>query len=184
VTTLSDRPNTALLVVDVQQGNTSEAYEREQVIANIGALVEQARAEEVPVVWVQHTDESFPRGSDAWQYAPELVQGEGEPVVEKSYSSAFEDTVLEDVLAERGVGRLVVTGAQTEACIRGTIHAAFTLGYDVTLVGDAHTTEDQTQWGMPAPSDIITLINLCWGEEAAPGRTAAVVDTNEVSFAG
>ena len=88
------------------------------------------------------------------------------------------------VLAERGVGRLVVTGAQTEACIRGTIHAAFTLGYDVTLVGDAHTTEDQTQWGMPAPSDIITLINLCWGEEAAPGRTAAVVDTGEVSFAG
>jgi len=184
VTTLSDRPNTALLVVDVQQGNTSEAYEREQVIANIGALVERARSEDVPVVWVQHTDESFPRGSEAWQYAPELVQGEGEPVVEKAYSSAFEDTVLEDVLAERGVGRLVVTGAQTEACIRGTIHAAFTLGYDVTLVGDAHTTEDQTQWGMPAPSDIITLINLCWGEEAAPGRTAAVVDTGEVSFAG
>ena len=184
MTTLSDRPNTALLVVDVQQGNTSQAHQREQVIANIGALVHRARAEDVPVVWVQHTDGDFPRGSEAWQYAPELVQGEGEPVVEKSYSSAFEDTVLEDVLAERRVGRLVVTGAQTEACVRGTIHAAFTLGYDVTLVGDAHTTEDQTQWGMPAPADIINLTNLYSAVEDAPGRTAAVVDASEVSFAG
>ena len=43
-------------------------------------------------------------------------------------------------LAERGVGRLVVTGAQTDACVRSTLHGAFVRGYDVTLVADAHTT--------------------------------------------
>ena len=183
MTTLSDRPNTALLVVDVQQGNTSQAHQREQVIANIGALVHRARAEDVPVVWVQHTDGDFPRGSEAWQYAPELVLGDGEPVVEKSYSSAFEDTVLEDVLAERGVGRLVVTGAQTEACIRGTIHAAFTLGYDVTLVGDAHTTEDLTAYGAPTPAEVVAHTNLYWKWQSAPGRRGDTVETAKVSFA-
>ena len=63
----------------------------------------------------------------------------------KAYGDAFEDTDLESVLAERGVGRLVVAGAQTDECIRSTLHGAITRGYDATLVGDAHTTEDLTE---------------------------------------
>ena len=88
------------------------------------------------------------------------------------------------MLARAGVGRLVVAGAQTDACIRSTIHGAFTRGYDVTLVGDAHTTEDLTEWGVPAPEAVISFTNIYWRYHTAPGRTAAVVDTAEVSFGG
>ena len=131
MTTLDNRPGTALLVVDVQQGNTSGAYERDRVIGNILALLEKARAEEVPVVWVQHNyPENMPEGSPQWEYAPELVRLESEPLVHKQYADSFEDTDLEDRLAELGVGRLVVTGAQTEECIRGTLHGALVRGYD------------------------------------------------------
>jgi nicotinamidase-related amidase len=182
MTTLPDRPNAALLVVDVQNGIVAEAHERDAVIANIGALVERARAEQVPVVWVQHADDGTPRGSEAWQYVPELVLGDEEPVVHKSYGDAFEDTDLEARLAERGVGRLVVTGAQTDACIRSTLHGAFVRGYDVTLVGDAHTTEDLTAYGAPPPDQVIAHTNLYWGFQAAPGRRADTVPTADITF--
>jgi Isochorismatase family len=81
------------------------------------------------------------------------------------------------------VGRLVVTGAQTDACVRATLHGAFVRGYDVTLVGDAHTTEDLSEYGAPPPDQVIAHTNLYWQDESAPGRTAATVDSAEVSFA-
>ncbi len=80
------------------------------------------------------------------------------------------------------VGRLVVAGAQTDACVRSTIHGAFARGYDVTLVGDAHTTEDLTQWGAPSPEHVIAHTNLYWKYQDAPGRSAGTVETTDVSF--
>jgi nicotinamidase-related amidase len=184
MTTLDDRPRTALLVVDVQQGNTSGAYERDRVIGNIQALLEKARAEDVPVVWVQHNDpENMPKGSPQWEYAPELVRLDFEPVVHKQYADSFEDTDLEERLAERGVGRLVVTGAQTEECIRGTLHGALVRGYDATLVADAHTTEDMREWGFPVgPAESIAYTNTYWSWASAPGRSGDVTPTVDVDF--
>jgi nicotinamidase-related amidase len=182
MTTLSDRPNTALVVIDVQKGVVAEAYERDAVVANIATLVEGARGAGVAVVWVQHSDEGLQKGSDAWEYVPELPRRESEPLVHKSFGDAFEGTDLEAVLARAGVGRLVVAGAQTDACIRSTIHGAFTRGYDVTLVGDAHTTEDQTPWGAPPPELVIAHTNLYWRYQDGPGRTAAVTETKDVTF--
>jgi isochorismate hydrolase len=105
-------------------------------------------------------------------------------LVHKKFGDSFEDTDLEEVLAEGQVGRLIVTGAQTDACIRSTIHGAFARGYDVTLVGDAHTTEDQTAWGAPSPDKVIAHTNLYWRDQTAPGRTAGVTETKDVSFSG
>jgi nicotinamidase-related amidase len=184
VTTLPDRPHTALLVIDVQQGVVAEAHERDAVVANIRTLVDRARDEHVPVVWVQHSSEQLAQGSAAWQYVPELTRLDSEPLVHKTFGDSFEGTDLEEVLARAGTGRLVVTGAQTDACIRSTIHGAFTRGYDVTLVGDAHTTEDLSAWGAPPPDKVIAHTNLYWQEQAAPGRTAAVTGTADVTFAG
>src|SRR5436190_21612150 len=124
MSTLENRPNTALLVVDVQNGVVEGAPKRDAVVANIGSLVEKARRERVPVVWVQHSDEGLAKGSDEWRIAPELDPDEAEPLVEKSYGDSFEATPLESVLAGPGVGRLVVAGAQTDACIRSTLHGA------------------------------------------------------------
>jgi nicotinamidase-related amidase len=184
MTTLADRPHTALMVIDVQKGVVGAAHERDTVVANIGTLVDRARDEGVPIVWVQHSDEDLEKGSDAWEYVPELARQESEPLVQKTYGDSFETTDLEAVLAAAGIGRLVVTGAQTDACIRSTIHGAFARGYDVTLVGDAHTTEDQTAWGAPPPDKVIAHTNLYWRYQAAPGRTAGVTETKDVTFTG
>ena len=183
MTTLGERPNTALLVIDVQNGVVAAAPRRAEVIANINALVGKARAEGVPVIWVQHSDEYMPLGSPEWKDVPELVQEQGEPVVHKHYGDSFEDTDLEQVLAERGIGHPVVAGAQTDMCIRSTLHGGFTRGYDMTLVSDAHTTEDLTEEGAPSPELVIAHTNMYWGWQEAPGRTAGAVETAEVSFA-
>src|SRR3954470_20885334 len=184
MTTLSDRPNTGLLVIDVQNGVVAGALHRDEVVANIATLVEKARAEDAPVLWVQHSSEDLPVGSEQWQYVPELVRRESEPLVPKTYGDSFEATDLESLLAQRGIGRVVVAGAQSDACIRSTIHGAFVRGYDVTLVGDAHTTEDLSSWGAPPPDKVIAHTNLYWQEQAAPGRSAAVTETKDVSFGG
>ena len=182
MTTLSDRPNTALVVIDVQNGVVGDAYERDAVVANINALVAKAREEEVPIIWVQHSDDNLEMGSEAWEYVPELTRQDSEPLVHKTFNDSFEATDLEEVLAGASVGRLVVTGAQTDACVRATIHGAFIRGYDVTLVGDAHTTEDLSEWGAPSPDLVIAHTNMYWGEAAAPGRSASVTETKDVTF--
>ena len=182
MSTLENRPNTALLVVDVQKGVVAGNHDRDAVVANIGSLVEKARREQVPVVWVQHNDEGLARETDEWRIVPELDPDEAEPLVEKSYGDSFEDTTLEAVLTNLGVGRLVVAGAQTDACIRSTLHGALVRGYDATLVSDAHTTEDQTPWGAPPPDQVIAHTNLYWTYQAAPGRTAGTVETKDVDF--
>jgi nicotinamidase-related amidase len=144
MTTLGNRPNTALLVVDVQNCVVAEAHQRDAVVANVARLVQKARQE--------HSDEHIARGSDDWRIVPELAPGDAEPLVEKNYGDSFEDTTLETVLSGLGVGRLVVAGAETDACIRSTLHGALVRGYDATLVSDAHTTNDQTEWGRRRPS--------------------------------
>jgi len=184
MTTLANRPNTALLVIDVQNGVVAGAHQRDAVVANVGRLVERARRERVPVVWVQHSDKGLARGSDQWRIVPELTPNEAEPLVEKNYGDSFEDTTLETVLSGLGVGRLVVVGAQTDMCVRSTLHGAFVRGYDATLVKDAHTTEDLTEWGAPPPELVIAHTNLYWADQRAPGRKAGAVATKEVDFAG
>jgi nicotinamidase-related amidase len=182
MTTLEGRPATALLVVDVQNDVVSDAHERDAVVANIAGLVERARSEDVPVVWVQHRDEELEPGTDGWRIVPELVRDENEPLVEKSYGDAFEETELESVLERLGVGRLVVAGAQTDACIRATLHGALVRGYDTLLVSDAHTTDDSSALGAPPPAQVIAHTNLYWTYEEAPGRTAGTAPSADVQL--
>ena len=180
MTTLEDRPNTALLVVDVQIGIVAEAHDRDRVVANVASLVEKARQEQVPVVWVQHADEDIVKGTEGWDIVPELAPDAAEPLVQKNYGDSFEDSSLESVLSDLGVGRLVVVGAQTDACIRSTLHGALVRGYDATLVSDAHTTEDLTAWGAPPPDLVIAHTNMYWSDQTAPGRSAGTVATDAV----
>ena len=181
---LQDRPNTALVVIDVQNGVVADAHDRDQVIANIGALVDTARAEGAPVIWVQHNSEELVEGTDAWQYVPELGRLDSEPLVQKRYGDSFEDTTLESELERLEVGRVIVAGAQTDACIRATLHGAFVRGYETTLVGDAHTTEDLSEYGMPPADKVIAHTNMYWTWQEAPGRTGIVADTADVDFHG
>jgi nicotinamidase-related amidase len=182
MTTLENRPNTAVLVIDVQNGVVGGAHARDSVVANVGSVVEKAREADVPVVWVQHASDNLEPGSEEWQIVPELSPDESEPHVDKRYPDSFEETTLESVLSELGVGRLVVVGAQTDECVRSTLHGALVRGYDATLVSDAHTTEDLSPWGAPPPELVIAHTNLYWGNHAAPGRTAGTVEARDVEF--
>ncbi|MFJ3787596.1 cysteine hydrolase family protein [Kitasatospora sp. NPDC090091] len=183
MTTLENRPRTALLVIDVQNDVVAAAYQRDTVVANIAALVDRARQEQVPVVWVRHSDDELVLGSGGWQIVPELVPAEGEAIVEKLFRDSFEATTLEAELAGLGAGRLVVCGSQTDFCVRSTLHGALARGYDALLVSDAHTTEDLTAWGAPAPAQVIAHTNMYWSTQRAPGRTAGTAETKTVDFA-
>jgi nicotinamidase-related amidase len=183
MTTLTDRPHTALLVIDVQDGVVGHAHDRDRVVANVATSVDKARRAGVPVVWVQHSHPEFlPRDSAGWQWVAELKPDGSEALVPKTYADSFEETDLEAVLAAAGVGKVVVTGAQTDECIRSTLHGALVRGYDATLVSDAHTTEDQSEYGAPTPDLVIAHTNLYWTYHRAPGREAGTVTTEELAF--
>lgn len=180
MTTLENRPNTALVVIDVQNDVVARAHDRDRVVATIAGLVDSARGAGVPVVWVQHADAELVAGSEEWRIVAELAPAEAEPLVAKNYGDSFEDTTLESTLAGLGIGHLVVAGAQTDQCVRSTIHGGFARGYDVTLVTDAHTTEDLSQWGAPPPEQVIAHTNLYWSHQAAPGRTAQATPAGDI----
>ncbi|GAA2558405.1 nicotinamidase-related amidase [Neomicrococcus aestuarii] len=180
MSTLENRENTALLVIDVQKGVMASSVHSDEVVGRIQQLVEWSREQSNPVIWVQHSSEELPLESTVWEIVDELSPQAGEAIVHKTHGDSFEATNLEDVLTKAGISHLVVAGAQSDACIRSTIHGAFTRGYDVSLVSDAHTTEDLSEWGAPEPDKVISHTNLYWSFQTAPGRTADVVTTEKL----
>ncbi|MCE1174074.1 MAG: isochorismatase family protein [Propionibacteriales bacterium] len=182
MTTWTNRPHSALLVIDFQNGVVADVFERERVTAAINQLVDRARTSGTAVIWVQDVDGGRDEGSEAWQIIPELDPLPEEPRVQKRYGDAFEATNLEELLAAAGVGKLFISGAQTDACIRSTLHGAVTRGYDTILVGDAHTTEDLSEWGNPSPAAVIAHTNLYWQYHSVPDREVGTVAAAEVSF--
>ena len=181
--TLENRPNQALVVIDVQNGVVSDAWQRDTIVATIAALVERARASSTPVVWVQHTEEgNLDKGTDDWQFVPELAPAAGEHRIEKQYGDSFEGTNLESVLADLAVGKLIVTGAQTDQCVRSTIHGAFARGYDTYLVEDAHTTSDLSEYGMPPADKVIAHTNMYWKYMDGEGKLAGTLTAETVEF--
>lgn len=179
----ADRKGKALLVIDVQNDVVGDAWRREEVIGNINALVAKARDAGAPVLWVQHSDDYMEIGSDGWQIVSELQPMTNEPLIRKKYRSSFEETVLDETLAKLGVGHLVISGAQTDYCVRHTSHAALERGYDVTLVEDAHTTSDG-KWdsGPLLASAIIDEMNRSFQDYELPGRSSEITTTEETVF--
>jgi nicotinamidase-related amidase len=154
------------------------------VIANVARTVDRARAQGVPVVWVQHGDDDLPRGSQQWRWVPELVPREGEPLVHKSYNSAFEDTELERVLGGLGATHIVLAGAATNWCIRATAYGALDRGYDLTLVKDAHTTEsiELADGTKLEAARLVDDLNIAMTWLSYPGRTNRTATAEEVGY--
>lgn len=182
---MSKRGNTdksALLVIDVQNGVVSGNWNRDDVVQNCAKMVEHARASDVPVIWIQHQAEDLPRDSEKWQLVPELVPTEGETHIYKEYSDSFADTNLASVLEDLDIGHLVISGAQTNACVRATTYRAAGEGFDVTLVADAHTTEDieWAEYNLKAKAMIddlnLTLQFIDWpGQKVTSAPTAEIL---------
>jgi nicotinamidase-related amidase len=139
---MSAKTDTALVVIDTQVGIIETAYRGKEVVENIGTLIAKARAAGVPVIYVQHHDPYLETGTPEWQIHPAITPQEGEPVVHKQSPDSFHSTTLQQELEKRGIKHIVVVGAQSNFCVDTTSRRAVSIGYDVTLVGDAHTTED------------------------------------------
>lgn len=174
-----------LLVVDVQVGVMDGAWDSKRVVKNVARAVERARAEGVPVVWVQHSDEQLAYGSPEWQWVPELLPADGEPVLHKKFNSSFEQTELEEELAKLGATHVALAGAATNWCIRATAYGALDLGYDLTLVEDAHTTVtmDLDNGTKIEASNVVDELNVCMTWVSYPGRTNGTATAEQVDFA-
>jgi nicotinamidase-related amidase len=170
----SKRSESALVVIDVQVGVVSNAHERDQKIANMNIALEKARSKNIPIIWVQHSEDEMPIDSDHWQIVPELKPLPSEPIVRKTYRNTFEATNFEDVLDSLNVGHLYICGAQTNNCVRHTSHAALERGYDVTLIGDAHTTSGFEWNGYVVDAARVIDEQTTNFYEDLPGRSADV----------
>ncbi len=174
-----------LLVVDVQVGVMNEAWDSPRIVQNVSRAVDRARAQDVPVIWVQHADEDLPHGSPAWQWVPELVPAPGEPLIHKQFNSSFEQTPLDEELAKRGATHIVLAGAATNWCIRATAYGALERGYDLTLVKDAHTTGtiDLENGASIDAANIVRELNIAMTWLSYPGRVNGTAKAEEVDFA-
>jgi nicotinamidase-related amidase len=183
--TIREGNKPVLMVVDVQVGVVNDAWEAPRVIKNVARAVERARAEGVPVIWVQHSNDELPRGSAQWQWVPELIPSGGEPLIDKQFNSAFEQTPLDAELARLGATHVVLAGAATNWCIRATAYGALDRGYDLTLVKDAHTTGsiDLEGGAKIEAANIVRELNVAVAWLEYPGRKNGVAGANELDFA-
>ena len=174
-----------MLVVDVQCG-LIEGFEADWrgVLPVISELAQRARDAGVPVVLVQHcgSGPSHPlhRTQPGWALHPAVDRQPGDFGIEKRWSDAFRDTDLDALMREAGVGRVVLVGAQTEYCVDTTARRAASLGYDVTLVADGHTTSEN---GLLTRDQIIGHHNQTFANLAVDGVTLRVLHAAGVSFA-
>lgn len=173
-----------LLVVDVQKGVVAAAHGREAVIATIARIVDRARKGKLPVIWVRHSDAGLVPGNPDWEIVPELRPAADESIIDKNFNSCFEGTDLKAILDQTGAREIVLTGAQSNWCIRATAHGALERGFDLTLVSDAHTTES-VEFGegrrIEAES-IIAELNAAMAWMSYPGRVNRAVKAAELDF--
>lgn len=184
--TIREGSKAALIVVDVQVGVVSAAWEAARVVGRVALAVARAREQGVPVLWVQHTSDELPRDSASWQWVPELVPAAGESRIHKAFNSGFEQTALNAELASLGIAHIVLAGAQTNWCIRATAYGALERGYDLTLVSDAHTAETMKldDGTSIAAADIVRELNIAIQWLEYPGRKNAVATAEKVDFVG
>jgi len=173
-----------LVVVDVQVGVMRDSWDAPRACDRQGGAHGRARAQNVPVVWVQHSSDELPEGSAAWNWVPELVPAPGELRVHKRHPSSFEATPLEAELAALGASHITLAGAQTNWCMRATAYAALERGYDLTLVKDAHTTEPLVLGNgtRVEAAAMIDDLNVAMTWLSYPGRTTSTATAEEAGF--
>jgi len=172
---------TALLVIDMQIGLVEMGYQATEVLGCVGELLRRARRAGVPVLHVQHHHASYAplmTGAPTWRIHPDIAPVAGEVVIGKTASDAFHGTTLDEELRRLGVHRLIVTGMQTEYCVDTTCRRALSLGFDVTLVSDGHTTCD----GLLPAADVIRHHNAVLAGLAHPDHHVRVIAGRDVRF--
>ncbi len=138
-------PTTALLIIDAQLGLLDGAYRSEEVLVAMSEALRRAREAKAAIIFLRHNHMSFAplmQGAPTWEIHPRLAPQAGEAVIDKTASDGFWNTNLQQLLEERGVVRVSVSGLMTEFCIDATCRSAISRGFDVVLIADGHTTKD------------------------------------------
>ena len=140
----------ALLVIDVQNGMFLESgpvYQAEALLENLQNLIENARRNHVPIFYIQHNEEkgTLTNGSSHWEIHPSIKPQEEDFTIQKNTPDSFYQTELHTLLQEEEITHLVLAGIQTEICVDTTCRAAYSLGYELTLAEDAHSTWDSKE---------------------------------------
>ena len=182
--TVREGNQSVLLIVDVQVGVMKNAWDSPRIIRNIGGAVAKARSARIPILWVQHSDDRLVHGTPDWELVPELIPAGDDPRVQKHFGSSFEQTSLEETLAQLGASHIVLAGAATNWCIRATAYAALDRGYDLTLISDAHSaaTIDLGEIRIDAAT-VVHDLNFVMTHLRYPGRTSGTTSAEDVDFA-
>ena len=176
--------NTALLVIDVQVGIIEgfQAYCGREVLERINKLLAKARASNTPIIYIQHDGEAghpLEAGTAGWEIHPDINPHDGELIIRKRASDSFYETTLQKELESRRIKHLIITGCMTEYCVDTTSRRAVSMGYDVTLVSDAHTTVDNKRL---TAAQIIAHHNALLDGFDAGSHAINVKPADEVSF--
>lgn len=167
----------ALLVIDVQKAmieGDSPVFQSDLVLRNIKHLIDQARKEHILIIYVQHNEDGseFENGSRTWEIVDDIKPHKKDPIVQKRRPDSFKNTTLKSILDEHHVDELIIVGMQTEYCVNATSLKAVELGYQVSVVSDAHTTFN----GKLNAEKIITQHHKKWS------KVLKLVTSSEVSF--
>ncbi len=172
----------ALVVIDVQVNVVKDAYNRDRVLDNIRTLLDRARASGTPVMYVQHESRvgnGLEAGTPGWEIHPAISPRQGEPVVQKHACDSFHQTSLQQELEKRGIEHLIMVGAQTDYCVGTSVRRATTCGYDVTLVSDVHTTQDNK---ILTAEQVIAYHNALLNGFGTENYTITVKPTSRITF--
>ncbi|WP_171171139.1 cysteine hydrolase family protein [Streptomyces sp. I05A-00742] len=191
--------NSALIVIDVQESFRQRANwaatDNPDIVGKVNRLVEAQRAKGELVVWILHSEP----GSGS-VFDPErgfnrpiegLEPGADEPVLVKSSHNAFTTTNLQQLLTQRGIREVLISGIRTEQCCETTARVASDLGYDVTFVTDATATHPIEHWDAPEgrtleeiladPRTLTTDAIVARTEYALAGRFARIATVDELT---
>lgn len=177
------RTDTALLIVDVQSGlvaGTKPVYRLDELLENIATLIAQARATGTPIIYIQDNDVDE-IGSPGWQIHPAIAPEERDLVIRKPEADAFYGTTLQQEMEARGIAHLIVTGCKSEVCVDATCRRATNLGYNVTLVSDAHSTTDNPV--LTAQQTIAYhnhILQMVWSDEHGEVVGVTVKPTSDI----
>lgn len=169
----------ALMVIDVQNGLFDEgAFEPERLLTHIKTLLDHARSNGVPVIYVQHNEDpkwggSLVAGKAGHDIHSSIAPKSGDAIIQKWNPSAFMDTNLQQVLEEKGIKRLVLSGMQSEMCVDSTCRDAYGRGYKVTIASDAHSTMD---------NDVLKADQIIKHHNSTLRMFAKIKPTDEIEF--
>lgn len=176
--------NTAVLVIDVQQGlceGDGAAFEASQTITRINQVSAKARAAGRPVIFIQHESVSgyLEHGSADWQLAHGLEALPTDLRVRKTAADSFHRTTLQELLQQHDITELAICGMHTEFCVDTTTRRALALGYPVTLVEDAHTSAGNAALSAP---QVIAHHNITLSNIESFGPRVRLVDAANLRF--